>query len=497
MINVTHRAALIIAIAGASVSTMVDAVINDLESRSASAVVDARSFAELPLNCRDLQSVVSQTATTSDTTSMTIRGIRPLNGGAPLPLVDGIYPPATGVQVSVFNASDDRQSINVQILCATPPPFGAGTVAGVVNMSARSSGKGYADCPPGHFATGGGYSADGIQFRTDYPYWRDGPQLSQRLPGLQDGPTGWGVDVDNPGDTDRLQTSYAYCLDNTDLLVRTNVLPFFVGDNVAFFRQAARANDLAIGIGVSGGPDIHATTGATWQPREDFGASGYNFTSPSDQYRVGPGGSIGRFFANISKTFARSAAAGPTVEVKMALIITPSAKAAPPVTIVQAVEFYHAASDHYFITSIAREISDLDTKVHPGWQRTGQSFNVYAAGSGGPIDRFPVCRYYGLPQAGLDSHFYTGGVHECLEVGAKFAGAWGLESGEVFQVLIPDPETGACPPGTIPVMRSWNQRTDSNHRYTIVEAIRDSMVNDHGHTAEGYGPKAVVFCAPA
>ena len=51
-------------------------------------------------------------------------------------------------------------------------------------------------------------------------------------------------------------------------------------------------------------------------------------------------------------------------------------KESPPPSTATIVEFYHAALDHYFITGIAQEISDLDTGVHSGWARTGQTFKA-------------------------------------------------------------------------------------------------------------------------
>ncbi len=291
--------------------------------------------------------------------------------------------------------------------------------------------------------------------------------------------------------------AYVYCHPRAGTTVRTNVQSFQVADDVKFVKATARDNDFAISVGVSGAFGIYGVTGASWQSSDPPAARGFNNTSSADTYSIGASGTLGLFRPRIgTSSLFRSALAGPPVEVKLAMVITPSVKPAPPPIIVQAVEFYHAASDHYFITAIPKEISDLDNKVHPGWARTGQSFNAYAAGSGGPSDRLPVCRYYGLPQAGLDSHFYTGGVLECLDVGAKFAGAWEIESGEVFQMRFPDVDTGACPAGTTPVMRTWNQRTDSNHRYMTSIVIRDQM-KANGSVSEGYGPEGVVFCAPA
>ena len=171
----------------------------------------------------------------------------------------------------------------------------------------------------------------------------------------------------------------------------------------------------------------------------------------------------------------------------------------PPVTIVQVDEFYHPGLRHYFITADAAEKQLLDTGVHPGWERTGESFKAYATGSRPDGSISPVCRYYGNPLRGLDSHFYsasgkTGDTLECESVFVAFPSAWLLESDNVFQINLPDTATGACPAGTIPVYRLWNQRTDSGHRYTTSAAIKAQMLAA-GYLAEGYGPDGVVMCA--
>ncbi len=166
----------------------------------------------------------------------------------------------------------------------------------------------------------------------------------------------------------------------------------------------------------------------------------------------------------------------------------------PPVALVEVDEFYNAGLDHYFITANSAEKSDLDTGVHPGWMRTGQSFKAYAAGSSASGSINPVCRYYGNPSAGLDSHFYSASARECFEVHFKFPTAWTYESDNVFQIALPDATIGACPGATIPVYRVWNNRADSNHRYTISLVTRDAMVA-LGYIAEGYGPNSVIMCA--
>jgi|KBSSwiStaDraftv2_1062776.scaffolds.fasta_scaffold16927_4 hypothetical protein len=172
----------------------------------------------------------------------------------------------------------------------------------------------------------------------------------------------------------------------------------------------------------------------------------------------------------------------------------------PSIVIAQVDEFYDAGLRHYFITADAAEKQDLDTGVHPGWVRTGESFKAYATGSsaGGTIN--PVCRYYSDPDQefygpGADSHFFSADAGECLTVFRKYAsGFWSLENDNAFQINLPDTATGTCPGGTIPVYRLWNQRADSNHRYTTRAAIKTQMLAA-GYLAEGYGADGVVMCA--
>lgn len=164
---------------------------------------------------------------------------------------------------------------------------------------------------------------------------------------------------------------------------------------------------------------------------------------------------------------------------------------------VDAVEFYNASLDHYFVTASTDEIGKLDTGFFVGWQRTQQVFKVLDASDTSP-GASPVCRFYGSPAAGLDSHFYSVSSVECAEVKQKFPTAWLLESDNVFQAYLPNTTTGACPANTRAVYRTWNKRADSNHRYTTVGAIQDQMLAK-GYVAEGYGtdPKRLVaMCAP-
>lgn len=158
---------------------------------------------------------------------------------------------------------------------------------------------------------------------------------------------------------------------------------------------------------------------------------------------------------------------------------------------VTVVEYYNATQDHYFISSLPADITALDTGVFKGWARTGRSFDAYDAPTGAAS---PVCRFY-IPPAQGDSHFYSASPAECAETLAKFP-TFDYESPAVMYIDLPDATSGACPAGDIPVYRVWDNRADSNHRYTIDRALRDRMVAE-GWIAEGYGPDNVIMCAPS
>jgi hypothetical protein len=154
-----------------------------------------------------------------------------------------------------------------------------------------------------------------------------------------------------------------------------------------------------------------------------------------------------------------------------------------------AIEYYNAALDHYFMTSLAPEIAALDSGAIAGWMRTGQSFNAYAAPV---VDADPVCRFY-LP-APRDSHFFTASPVECGYLTSLYP-TFVLESPNAFYIPSPDATTGACPGGTTPVYRLYNNRPDTDHRFTTDLAIKAQMVAK-GYIPEGYGPDAVIMCAP-
>src|SRR5258708_40157216 len=142
---------------------------------------------------------------------------------------------------------------------------------------------------------------------------------------------------------------------------------------------------------------------------------------------------------------------------------------------VPVIEYYNPSLDHYFISSLQPDIDALDSGHFFGWSRTGLTFQAFAdAASGGPGVN-PVCRFYIPPPA--DSHFFSAVPAECAAVLAKIPidpnySGFVYESPNAFYIVQPDTTTGACPAGTVPVYRLWNQRADSNHRYTADPATQ-------------------------
>ncbi|MCL4761229.1 MAG: hypothetical protein KJ018_05490 [Burkholderiales bacterium] len=175
------------------------------------------------------------------------------------------------------------------------------------------------------------------------------------------------------------------------------------------------------------------------------------------------------------------------------------------------VEFHHEVFNHYFMTRDFAEMAKLDEAPgHPsrvgsnyegtgGWRRTGGVFLVYGSAAQTTPAPSPVCRFYGLPSAGLDSHFFSASPQECEDVQRRFADAWLLESLDVFRVVLPDPVTGACPFHTQPVYRIFNNRADANHRYGTYSQLASAtsyFTSSGPWIPEGYGPAGVVMCAP-
>lgn len=152
-------------------------------------------------------------------------------------------------------------------------------------------------------------------------------------------------------------------------------------------------------------------------------------------------------------------------------------------------EFYNTNLKHYFLTADPNEASGIDNgAAGPGWVRTGLSFQAYPLASGAPAGALPVCRFYGTPGIGPNSHFYTVDSAECA--GVKNDPGWFYEGIAYYAML---PSNGTCSTGFQPVYRAYNNRwmyNDSNHRFTTSQSAYQQTVSSNW-VAEG-----VVMCVP-
>ncbi len=154
------------------------------------------------------------------------------------------------------------------------------------------------------------------------------------------------------------------------------------------------------------------------------------------------------------------------------------------------VEFYNEPLAHYFVAASGYEVGQiLSGAAGPGWRLTGLAFNAY---SRIPPDAFstvsPVCRFYGAPAGGPNSHFFTASPDECEAV--KRAGGWYYE-GIGFHA-VPQLADGRCPDGYLQVMRAYNlgfPRNDSNHRFTTSDSTWRGMQH------QGWALEGVAWCA--
>jgi len=150
-----------------------------------------------------------------------------------------------------------------------------------------------------------------------------------------------------------------------------------------------------------------------------------------------------------------------------------------------AVEYYNAKNNHYFLTAYPEEAAALDAGTNvKGWTRTGGQFTVFTDPAEGLA---PVCRFFGTPGVGPDSHFYTADAAECAKV--KTLPAWTFEG---IAFYIPTTPNGDCG-GNWPVYRSYysDQISDANHRFTVDLTAHVRMAKRRGDVLEG-----IVMCAP-
>jgi photosystem II stability/assembly factor-like uncharacterized protein len=156
-------------------------------------------------------------------------------------------------------------------------------------------------------------------------------------------------------------------------------------------------------------------------------------------------------------------------------------------------EFYHTGFDHYFLTASDDEAAALSSGTLPPWRPTGKTFSVWETST---ANRSPTCRFFSASFAPKSSHFYTPYVDECA--GLRAHDVWTYE-GTAFDLQLPQgpPGAGACPAGTQPLYRAYNDYMGNapNHRYTTSPAVLDRMVAA-GWVMEGDATTRVFACVP-
>jgi hypothetical protein len=156
---------------------------------------------------------------------------------------------------------------------------------------------------------------------------------------------------------------------------------------------------------------------------------------------------------------------------------------------VPVVEFHNARDGQYFLTADAAEIAFIDGGgLGAAWSRTGAQFDAWPRDGAAPAGALPVCRFFGVPGAGPNSHFYTASPDECAKV--KLDPHWQYE-GIAWQALLPD--AGGCASDRRAVLRLWLPGADTTatrHRYVADGSVVPAL------QAAGWVLEGPVFCAP-
>lgn len=154
-------------------------------------------------------------------------------------------------------------------------------------------------------------------------------------------------------------------------------------------------------------------------------------------------------------------------------------------------EYYNTTLNHYFLAT-GPDIAFIDTGgAGPGWIRTGESFKAWPQmPSDTLVAAAPVCRFYGVPAGGPNSHFFSANAADCTLLKRPGSG-WSFEGD--FWYIRPVPPSGRCPDGYIGVNRAYNNRyypwNDSNHRFTTSDSTYAEMVR------KGWVGEGTVMCA--
>src|SRR5690606_28138732 len=103
------------------------------------------------------------------------------------------------------------------------------------------------------------------------------------------------------------------------------------------------------------------------------------------------------------------------------------------------------------------EVSKVLQGTFGDWQEQDDMFLAWRDGS--VPGTYPVCRFYGTPGIGPNSHFYTISEKECEFIKQNDPG-WTYE-GTAFYAMKKNSQ-GGCPTGTKRLYRYYNQRAHVN-----------------------------------
>ena len=156
----------------------------------------------------------------------------------------------------------------------------------------------------------------------------------------------------------------------------------------------------------------------------------------------------------------------------------------------EVIEFHDVTDGQYFITADPAEVAYIDAGgLGAAWTRTGMQFKAWSRDETGVAGALPVCRFFGTPGVGPNSHFYTAFADECAKV--RGDPHW-RDEGIAFRALAPAAD-GSCAAGDTAILRLWRAGGDptaSRHRYVSDAALVAPM------QAQGWVLEGPVFCAP-
>jgi hypothetical protein len=163
---------------------------------------------------------------------------------------------------------------------------------------------------------------------------------------------------------------------------------------------------------------------------------------------------------------------------------------AVPASTIDVIEFHDTIDGQYFLTAEPAEIAFIDGGgLGTGWSRTGMQFKAWRRDDTSVADALPVCRFFGTPGVGPNSHFYSAFAAECAKVRAD--PHW-QDEGIAFRARAPAAD-GTCAAGDTTIQRLWwagGDPTASRHRYVSDVALVPPM------QAAGWVLEGPVFCAP-